>query len=265
MKLNNFYTIEGLQSLNDSTGYTYKVDDSDTDKVNRLIALIQKVRDNQEEPIAGDIIEYTSRSGEYYGKAHIQRIHDDHREICQDPYVPFCYEMDGSPCYDTSGGPWSCPEKTVLEPAGTGSRQFKTWGHAGRCAHGAVHFCSFVRKYTEPDPLYGNYTTKNWARYFINKMPDPEKPGEFTYNNDRFTAYSETEFDRLVKILHGEVFDGICRNSLVLWGYRMEWKSLTEDKWNGTRGDIHLSFLGTSPVKIKTYDDTHTIIIYKKK
>ncbi|GAE84886.1 hypothetical protein JCM10512_3262 [Bacteroides reticulotermitis JCM 10512] len=147
------------------------------------------------------MIEYTSRSGEYYGKAHLQRIYDDHMEICLNPHVPFCYEMDKSPCYDTSGGSWLCPEKVVLEPAGTGSREFKTWGHAGRCAHGAVHFCTSVRKwrYTEPAPFYGKYTGKDWARYFISKRPEPERPGEFTYKCDEFTLYSETEFNRLVK------------------------------------------------------------------
>ena len=54
-------------------------------------------------------------------------------------------------------------------------------------------------------------------------------------------------------------------NSLVLWGYHMKWEILTEQEWNETKAEIHISFLGESPVKIITCDDTRTITVYKKK
>ena len=80
-----------------------------------------------------------------------------------------------------------------------------------------------------------------------------------------FTLYSREELDRLTGILHGKLFDGIYSNSLVLWGYHMKWEILTEQEWNNTKAEIHISFLGESPVKIITCDDTHTITVYKKK
>ena len=45
----------------------------------------------------------------------------------------------------------------------------------------------------------------------------------------------------------------------------MNWKLLTEQEWNNTKAEIHISFLGESPVKITTCDDTRTITVYKKK
>lgn len=80
-----------------------------------------------------------------------------------------------------------------------------------------------------------------------------------------FTLYSREELDRLTGILHGKLFDGIYSNSLVLWGYYMKWEILTEQEWNETKAEIHISFLGKSPVKIITCDDTRTITVYKKK
>ena len=266
MEFSNFYTVQTLQDLNGFHDYGYEVTDSDVEKVNRLIVLIREERDSHQVPMAGDIIRCTTRSGEYYGKAHIERIRGGRVEICLNPSVPFCYEIGSSVCYDTSGGPWSNRKDITLEPDGIGTGLFKTWGHAGRCAGGAVYFKAFVRvwKYTEPDPLFGEYTTKDWAKYFISKRSDPERPSEFTYKADGFTIYSETEFNRLVQILHGEVFDGIYHDSVILWGYHIKMEYLTENEWNKTEGDVHLSFLGSSPVKVKTCEYSHTVIIYKK-
>lgn len=266
MEYSNFYTVETLQNLNDAHDYRYDVSESDTEKVNSLISLIQKERENQKEPVAGDMIEFTTRSGDYYNRAHIERIKDGCLEICLSPHTPFCYDDVEQACYDTSGGPWTHLDNTKPEPARIKAKLFKTWGHCGRCASGAVYFKTFVRswRYTESKPVFGGYTTKDWTKYFISKMPDPERPGEYTYISDGFTIYTDTEFNRLVQILHGELFDGIYRNSLVLWGYRMDWEFLTEEEWNRIKADVHFSFLGDSPVKIQTEQEKHQITIYKK-
>lgn len=267
MEFSNFYTVETLRCLNDAHDYGYDVSGEDMDKVNRLISFIQKERHASKVPIAGDIIEYTTRNGDYYNQAHIERIKDSDLEICLSPYVPFCYEDTERASYDTSGGPWAHLDKVLLESAGVRVKLFKTWGHCGRCANGAVYFKAPVPvwRYTKPEPLFGKYTTKEWTKYFISKMPDPEKPGEFTYTGDGFTVYSEAEFNRLVQMLHGEVFDGIYRHSLVLWGYRMDWKYLSVEEWNGIKASVHLSFLGASPVKVEINPKNHQVIIYKKK
>lgn len=266
MKFSNFYTVETLQNLNNAYDYGYDVSESDTEKVNSLISFIQKERGNQKEPVAGDMIEFTTRSGDYYNQAHIERFKNGCLEICLSSYVPFCYEDGEQARYDTSGGPWTHLDIAKLKPAGMRVKLLMTWGHCGRCANGAVYFKTFVRswRYTEPEPVFGKYTTKDWGKYFISKMPDPERPGEYTYIGDGFAVYTEEEFNKLVQILHGEVFNGVYRNSLILWGYRMDWKYLMEDEWNGIKADIHLSFLGDSPVKIRTEQEKHQITIYKK-
>ena len=158
-------------------------------------------------------------------------------------------------------------EESRLKTSRYQGKAVQDMGTCRKCANGEVYFMACVRawQYTEPEPLYGRYTTRNWSKYHINRQPDPEHDGEFFYMTEGFTLYSREELDRLTGILHGKLFDGIYSNSLVLWGYHMKWEILTEQEWNETKAEIHISFLGKSPVKIITCDDTHTITVYKKK
>lgn len=267
MEFSNFYTVETLQYLNDSHDYGYPVDQSDVDKVNRLISLIHKERNKDETPAAGDIIAYTTRGGDYYQNAHIERIDDKEAYICLTANTPFCFDNKGKAGYDTEGSLWTQLAPKQVEPNGIRSKLFKTWGSRGRCKDGAVYFMTTVRtwKYAEPEPLYEKYSTKDWAKYNIYRLPDPEQKGEYFYTGDGFTLYSREELDRLLEMLHGELFCGIYRNSFILWGYHMKWKLLTREEWNKTEAEMHLSFLGEQSVKIQTYDDTHTVFIYKRK
>ena len=156
--------------------------------------------------------------------------------------------------------------KELLLPDGIRSKQFRMWGHTGRHKNGAVLFHTFVRawKYTEPDPLYGKYTTKEWTRYIIECQPDIEPADAFIYRNESFTLYSREELERLVGILHGKLFNGFRPGLFILWAYRMEWKELPAWEWNMLKADTHLSFLGISPVRIQTDHKRHIVTIYKK-
>lgn len=264
----NLYDRESLQLLYDLHDHGYRIDDRDVEKVNRMITSIREARmaAGTIRPVAGDIIGYTTRGGDYYGQAHIERMANGGMVICLAPDIPFCHETPAGVAYDTHGETWSTLETTGLEPAGVSFKEFRTWGQGGRNAHGAVYFHAPVRvwNYAEPEPLFGGYTTRHWAKYPIGRYPDPERKGEFTYRSDGFTLYSREELKQLTGILHGKLFNGFYRNSLILWGYRMRWEELPEEEWNTLEAEIHLSFLGVSPVRIETDPANHTVIIYKK-
>ena len=59
MEFTDLYTVESLQCFNGVHNRWYRVNRSDTDKVNRLIAIIRQEREKNIGPAAGDIIEYT--------------------------------------------------------------------------------------------------------------------------------------------------------------------------------------------------------------
>ncbi len=124
--------------------------------------------------------------------------------------------------------------------------------------------CVRAWQYTEPEPLYGRYTTRNWSKYHINRQPDPEHDGEFFYMTEGFTLYSVRNWTGSTGILHGKLFDGIYSNSLVLWGYHMKWEILTEQEWNRNKSRNTHILSRKVPVKIITCDDTRTITVYKK-
>ena len=106
---------------------------------------------------------------------------------------------------------------------------------------------------------------KQWTKYLIEKVPDPEKKNEFLYRYGGITLYSERELEELAALLHGKIFNGLHRRSLVLWGYRMEHIFLPATEWNATEGEIHLSFLGGMPAKIQADHARHRLTICIKK
>lgn len=236
------------------------------EKVNRLISRMREDRERVSLPTAGDVVTYTTRGGDYYPQAHIERGDDREVHICLLPQTPFCHENEKCTGYNTEGGPWVITGPELLLPDGIRSKQFRMWGHTGRHRNGAVLFHTFVRawKYTEPDPLYGKYTTKEWTRYIIECQPDIEPADAFIYRNESFTLYSREELERLVGILHGELFNGFRPGLFILWAYRMEWKELPTWEWNMLKAETHLFFLGVSPVKIRTDHNGHTVTFYKK-
>lgn len=266
MRYGNFYDLKSLVRLNRLEGYACSIKECDVEKVNRLVSRIREDREKVSLPTAGDVVTYTTRGGDYYPRAHIERGDDREINICLLPQTPFCHENEKRTDYNTEGGPWITTDPGLLLPDGIRSKQFRMWGHTGRHKNGAVLFHTFVRawKYTESEPLYGEYTTKEWTRYIIECLPDIGPAGTFIYRNESFTLYSREELERLVGILHGRLFDGFRPGLLILWGYRMEWKELPAWEWNMLKADTHLFFLGISPVRIRTDHDRHIVTIYKK-
>ena len=266
MEYSNFYDLKSLVRLNEREGCACSIEERDVEKVNRLIFRMRKEREENPAPVAGDTVTYTTRGGDYYPQAHIERSDGREAQLCLLPRMPFCHEKEGRTCYNTEGGPWVTTDPGLLLPDGIRGKQFRTWGHTGRHENGAVLFHTSVRawKYTEPEPLYGEYTTKEWTKYLIERRQDIEPAGAFIYRNESFTVYSKEELDRMVGILHGRLFDGFRQGLFILWGYRMEWKELPAWEWNMLKAETHLSFLGVSPVRIRTDHDGHTVTSYKK-
>lgn len=78
MEFTDLYTVESLQCFNGFHNRGYRVNRSDTDKVNRLIATIRQEREKNIGPVAGDSIEYTCRNGDWFHSAHIEDLRNGH-------------------------------------------------------------------------------------------------------------------------------------------------------------------------------------------
>ena len=79
MKYGNFYDLESLTLLNRHEGCACSIKECDVEKVNRLISRMREDRERVSLPTAGDVVTYTTRGGDYYPQAHIER--GDDREV----------------------------------------------------------------------------------------------------------------------------------------------------------------------------------------
>ena len=128
MKYGNFYDLESLTLLNRHEGCACSIKECDVEKVNRLISRMREDRERVSLPTAGDVVTYTTRGGDYYPQAHIERGDDREVHICLLPQTPFCHENEKCTGYNTEGGPWVITGPELLLPDGIRSKQFRMWG-----------------------------------------------------------------------------------------------------------------------------------------
>ena len=123
MKYGNFYDLESLTLLNRHEGCACSIKECDVEKVNRLISRMREDRERVSLPTAGDVVTYTTRGGDYYPQAHIERGDDREVHICLLPQTPFCHENEKCTGYNTEGGPWVITGPELLLPDGIRSKQ----------------------------------------------------------------------------------------------------------------------------------------------
>jgi hypothetical protein len=168
------YTIETLKAINGSYDYEHRIIQSDVDKANMYVDIIQKSRTAHQIQV-GDIVELTTKHGSYYKNAHIEKydVEDDEWSVCEQPTTPFISDYKNNIRCSTSGGAW-CSVPNNLKIIGKRLKVFKDWGQCGACANGAVSFETEVNvwEYKQDEPLYGEYTTKDWRRHYISYSVD---------------------------------------------------------------------------------------------
>lgn len=120
------YDLDSLELANGDFGYP--ITEKEVRKVNRMLELMENVRSRHMCPTEGDCVEFVSRSGDYFGKAHIERITGKYADICLIPETVFCFDDMGKAAYDTTGSPWTQVNIRNMKPAGTKIRIFRTWG-----------------------------------------------------------------------------------------------------------------------------------------
>ena len=76
--------------------------------------LIEKSR-LDDQPLPGDIVEYTTQYGDWYPNAHIAEVNKDSILICEVASIAHVWEENGKPYFGrVSGGAWSEIPKALL-------------------------------------------------------------------------------------------------------------------------------------------------------
>lgn len=223
------YTLDTLRPLNIAYENNHFLDQSDVDKANAFVELIESTR-KKGHPQPGDLMIYVSKHGDYYPSALIEKENENNITVCVNPFIPFVSRIGNRIVCDVSGGPFYQVEKSDAKFKGWDIAYFKDWGNCGPCANGAVTFAARVPlwEYREPDPLYGDFTTKEWERFYFSK----DMNSEYLYQGNGKCFKSEEDFRQFIQDHEGTVFPGNWKNQVVVWCFRHSVKGISLEEWN---------------------------------
>jgi hypothetical protein len=226
--MNNYYTLETLKEFDPSYNREHYTNQADVEKVNKFIKMIEESRNNNE-TVSGDIVEYTTKHGEFYKNAHIEKFEtdEDYAEnpvyICESPYVPFVDEYNGRFYTNTSGGAWNHIPKN-LKLIGQREKTFCVWGHCGACGNGAVHFKAVVNvwEYVEEGNLYNRMSTKDHSKFHVSIRDNTDYRSDYKYiitkGATSHTAFNtDKEYQAWLKTFNGVEFAGHWGNDRIVF------------------------------------------------
>lgn len=230
-----------------------------------MVHAIETTR-SQIAPQAGDILEYTSELGDWYPSGKIERIAEDTATVCLEggSYV-FAFPLS----FQTSGGPWVDVPVADFRFKEKRKRSFclpstSTLHQRGMMIEAYVN----VWVFNEPDPIYGEYTTKDWNKNILSHCTDECKKeragGEYIdflnclifETAADFAAWKDTY--KVVEFMNSD------ETASVVFSYRERLHVLSKEeylkldlpvdtRWNN--GDIVI-------VKFAYDDETHTVDTY---
>ncbi len=209
---------------------------------------------------------HVNRHGDFNNYALLERKNEDGgMSVCLQPYVLFVGICDLGIWVNVSGGPFTTVSPDEMEFTGWCEGSFKAWGHRGACANGTVGFTASVPKwaYKEPNPLYGDFTTETWRRFYLYK--DKDTQSRYLYHGDGIAFRDEDELQRFTGIYEATVFPGNWENRLVMWCFREKMEFVKEDVWNSLELPVHERICNCSLEKVKIAKDMerHIVTIYR--
>ena len=180
-------------------------------------------------------------------------------------------ETGGISCL-TSGGPWfEAPGNLKL--IGKRLKAFKFFSqHCYTPAGSALIFYTEVNvwEYKEDNPLYGDYSTKDWQRYYVSYCVDergkPKNGRSYRYSDyiNGLGFVDKEDYEAWLKTLRGVEFKGNDPNQTVVFGYKERDHLVDKDEWDvlGFPMDARLCN-GVNLCKVVYDDEAHVIDVYR--
>lgn len=219
------YTIETLKDWNWTYHAKYGITADDVERVNQLVALIESTR-SKEMPIVGDMVQYTSKWGDFYEHAHIEVVNDEKLYICEQPYVPFVEKVQENSgiITNTSGGAWTNIPKNI-QYVGTADKFFKVWGHCGPCVDGAIVFEAKVSLWRYSD-CEEQYTTELYDKYYVTVL-ETKSPIDYKYEvrKDGYATKAfrtDEEYEAWKKTFHAIEKESAFENTKIVWTFKQK-------------------------------------------
>lgn len=246
----------------------YSISKGELKKVNHLIKWIESTRDN-EKPKTGDIVQFTSEHGEYYGNALISKVWEDGDiEICEVPYVPFIGSYDEKTKnirMSVSGGAFHNFKQDMFKYIGKGKRKFCDWGECGACADGAIDFIATVNVWeVKQQNRYEPYTTEKYNKMYIHKNINGHE--SYKILGEGIAFETEEDYTAFLNTYRAKEFLMNEENCAVIFYYKEENFYLSKEEWDKIKKceiDTRRCNCSIITVKVKYDDKNKKIKVYR--
>lgn len=249
----NGYNLQSLLPLNVSYDYEYRLNEADVQNVNMLMEEFAKERVTNV-PKPGDVVMYTSKHGDYLPDCLVECYDDYGLKVITKPCISHVQKTEhGIKCTPNSGPITHLPAEK-LKYVGKTNSLFKINGYQNECRAGFVHFYGNVNvwEYIEPDPLYENFTTKEWRKIYLRKNAEKE----FLYSGKGIRFRDQESFDKFLKAYKGKAFPGNFSDQIVVWCYRDILKKVPVAEWEQIKATVMNRRVGSETLSVKVVCDS---------
>ena len=255
------YTLETLKKENELFDSYYGVNNTDVERVNRIIEMIERSR-STETIRAYDVVEYTNECGEYFPKATATTKNEKGIELCENAGIHLSV-YDNELCGSVSGGAFSHHEESEFTYKGTAIKTFWIWGSAGTRADGGIYFTATVNLW-ECNNNKEKYSTKTHDRYYLSYRKAKE-----SYDYQYFASYNamscyawktEEEMQAWLRT-HRAIATGKTWGGSVIWTYKEVEHHCSNTEYNALNAQEDIFLMNGSKRRCKrVYDDKNYIL-----
>ncbi len=255
------YTLETLKKENVLFDSYYGLDESDVEKVNRIIEMIERSRSvNVIQEY--DVVEYTNEYGEYFSKATATMKRGENIELCENAGVHLSI-CDNKLCGSASGGAFSHHEESEFAYKGMSSNTFWTWGNAGACANGGIYFIATVNLW-ECNDNKEMFSTKTHDKYYLSYRKAGNN-GNYQYFASRNALSScawrtKEEMQSWLRTHRAIVDENACGGA-VIWTYKEIEHHCSNTEYDALEASEDIFLMNGSKRRCKRiYDDKNYIL-----
>lgn len=251
------YTLETLKKENELFDSYYGVNNTDVERVNHLIDMIEKTR-STESIQAYDVVEYTNEYGEYFPKATATMKNKEDIELCENAGVHLSI-YDNELCGSASGGSFSHHKESEFTYKGTAIKTFWTWGSAGVCANGGIYFTATVNLW-ECNNNKEKYSTKTHNKYYLSYR-EAKKPHDYQYFIDGHAWKTKKEMQAWLRTYRAVTDGEHTWGCAVIWTYKEIEHHCSDVEYDALEVPEDVFLMNGSKRRCKrVYDDANCII-----
>ena len=249
------YTVETLKKENELFDSYYGINNSDVERVNHLIDMIEKTR-SVESIQTFDAVEYTNEYGEYFPKATATMKEEEDIELCENAGIHLSI-YDNELCGSASGGAFSHHKESEFVYKGTAVKTFWTWGNVGARANGGIYFTATVNLW-ECNDNKEIFSTKTRDKYYLSYRESEN--GDYQYFIDNYAWETEEEMQAWLRTYRAIVTETTWGGS-VIWTYKEVEHHCSNTEYDALNVTEDIFLMNGSKRRCKrVYDDENCII-----